>query len=302
MDVRSLLRQSHLSVITRHADYELARIQDVIEHKVPVDGRGDLEVALGELLKGAAVIAPAPKTLDLIGHSTPGQSLLMLGDWVLDAAKPTVTAFFRELADQEVLTRLGVYAIRLLGCQTADTSHGRATICTLSEILGLEVHGTRSLIYSAHYTAAGFRPDCEHVLVCASDLRPARRELTMREIGQRYPRSLDIDALPAAPLLVRDQPWPRRIASTAVAHDILRLVRRDAGAQMPGLLAAPSCEIALPASHPNWYHLAQVLLDGEFVRVYPEGEQQPGVVYPVEDPHALRRLVDDLPVMLAFIA
>jgi len=301
MDVCALLNQSHLSVITRHADYELARIQDVIEHKVLVDGRADLEVMFGYLLANVTS-EPVPKTLDLIGHSTPGQSLLMIGDWVIDAAKPTVTAFFRELADQEVLTRLGVYAIRLLGCQTADTSHARATICTLSEILGVEVHGTRSLIYSAHYNAAGFRVDCEHVMACASDLRPARRELTMREIGERYPRSLDIDALPCAPLLVREQPWPRRVANAAVAHDILRLVRRDAGAQMPGLLAAPSCEIALPAAQPNAYHVAQVLLDGEFVRVYPEGEHQPGVVFPVEDPHALRRLVDELPMLLAYIA
>src|SRR5262245_63720666 len=106
MDVRSLLSQSHLSVITRHADYELARIQDIIEHKVLVDGRADLEEVFGHLL-AAVADEPTPKTLDLIGHSTPGQSLLMLGDWVLDAAKPTVTAFFRELADQEVLTRLG---------------------------------------------------------------------------------------------------------------------------------------------------------------------------------------------------
>jgi hypothetical protein len=301
MDVRPFLTQSRLSVVTRYADYELARIQNLIEHKALVEGRGDLEELLSRLLNEVRS-DPIPKTLDLIGHSTPGQQLLMLGDWVIDAAKPTVTAFFRGLADQEVLPRLGVYAVRLLGCQTADTSHGRATICMLSDILGLEVHGTRSLIYSAHYSPRGFRPECEHSLVCASDLRPQRREAELHDIGERYPRSLDIDALPAAPLIVRHQPWPRRIASTAVAHDILRLVRRNAGAQMPGLLAAPSCEIALPAARPNWYHLAQVLFDGEFVRVYPDGERQPGVVYPVEDPHALRRLVDEIPVAVALIA
>jgi hypothetical protein len=301
MDVRPFLAQSRLSVISRHADYELARIQNMIEYKVLVEGRGDLEELLSCLL-AEMTSDPIPKTLDLIGHSTPGQQLLMLGDWVIDAAKPTVTAFFRGLADQEVLPRLGVYAIRLLGCQTADTSHGRATICMLSDILGLEVHGTRALIYSAHYSPRGFRAECEHSLVCASDLRPQRRETELYDVAERYPRSLDIDALPAAPLIMRNQPWPRRIASTAVAHDILRLVRRNAGAQMPGLLAAPSCEIALPAARPNWYHLAQVLLDGEFVRVYPDGDRQPGVVYPVEDPHALRRLVDELPVAVALIA
>jgi hypothetical protein len=65
---------------------------------------------------------------------------------------------------------------------------------------------------------------------------------------------------------------------------------------MPGLLVQPSCELALPSSKPDWYHLVQVLLDGELVRVYPDGTDRPGVVYPVDDPRALRALVAHLPV------
>ena len=67
---------------------------------------------------------------------------------------------------------------------------------------------------------------------------------------------------------------------------------------MPGLLTAPSCEIALPSSKPNWYHLVQVILDGEFVRVYPDGDHNPGVVFPVDDARALRALIDELPAGL----
>jgi len=295
MDLAPLLSRPHLSLITRHADYELSRIQDLILHTVLVDGRGELEEVLGRLLVREEEAIRHPKTLDLIGHSAPGQSLLILGDWVIDANRSSVTAFFRELADNNVLPRLGVSSIRLLGCHTADSGHGRETICALSDILGLEVFGTNHLIYSAHYDENGFRDDCKHALVCASDLR---RELEPRSrtVGEPYQRVLDIDSLPASPLSRQDSRWPRRIADGIVAQSIVRLIRRSAGAHMPGLLASPNCEIALPSSKPNWYYLAQILLDGEFVRVYPDGARAPGVVFPVEDPFALRNLVENLPL------
>src|SRR5262249_32524319 len=158
-------------VMTRSTDAELLRVAAQLERKVLVDGRGDLETLFGVLLALGA--PPTPKTLDLIGHSTPGKSLLAIGDFVIDAAKPTVTAFFRELAEQNVLPRLGIHAVRLLGCVTADTGHARWTICTLSDILGLEVFGTKDLVFSAHYGAQGFHPELRSMLVCASDLRGA---------------------------------------------------------------------------------------------------------------------------------
>jgi hypothetical protein len=293
MNLSPLLSRPHLSFITRHADDELSRIQDVIEHKVLVDGRGELEEALGQLMlcKGRH----AAKTLDLIGHSTPEQSLLLLGDLVIDASSAIVTAFFRELADNDVLGRLNIHGVRLLGCQTADTGHGRATLCALADILGVEVYGTSHLIYAAHYDDAGFSERSRHTLVCSSDLRRENVQARGKVEGVPYPRVLDVDALPSAPLIVREHPWPRRVASMDAAREFLRLVRRHEGAQMPGLLASPSCEIALPASRPSWYHLAQVLLDGEFVRVYPDGNRKAGVVFPVDDPHALRALVAELP-------
>ncbi|MEJ7596727.1 MAG: hypothetical protein WKG01_02355 [Kofleriaceae bacterium] len=301
MDLTPLLAQPHLTVVTRHADDELTRIQDVIEHKVLVEGRGDLEAVLGQLLAGTTMTSK-PKTLDLVGHSAPGSSLLKLGDWVIDASRVAVTAFFRELNDNNVLPRLGIYAVRLLGCHTAETPQGRSTICALSNILGVEVFGTRHLIYSAHYDARGFRDDCNHALVCSSDLRHDIELAIEPATGIPYPRIFDIDALPASPLVTTDPAWPRRVAGSAAAKDILRLIRRSHGAQMPGLLAAPSCEIALPSVKPDWYHVAQVLLDGEFVRVYPDGDRCPGVVFPVDDPQALRSLVAALPTVTPPVA
>jgi hypothetical protein len=112
------------------------------------------------------------------------------------------------------------------------------------------------------------------------------------------PRTLDVDALPSSPLGGR-RPWPQRIASSEAARRILRLVRYTAGAEMPGLVAPPSCEIALPSDKRNWYRLAQILLDGELFRVYPDGDRSPGIVYPIADPHALRAILEELPIARA---
>lgn len=293
MKLSALLAQPHLSVITRQADPELARIQELIEHGVMVDGRGDLEELFGQLLRLGT--PPVPKTLDLIGHSTPDKALLSLGSWVIDAARPAVTSFFRELADLEVLPRLGIREVRLLACQTAETAEGSATLCRLSDILGVEVLGTRQLIYSGHYDARGYKDELAHLLVSSRDLRSEGYETGAQVQAAPYARMLDVDALPASPLSGHAPAWPRRLATPEVAREILRLVRRGAGAEMPGLLAQPGCEVALPSGKRGWYHLVQVLLDGEVVRVYPDGAHRPGVVFPVSEPHALRALLVGMP-------
>ncbi|MEO7731227.1 MAG: hypothetical protein ABIY55_09665, partial [Kofleriaceae bacterium] len=79
------------------------------------------------------------------------------------------------------------------------------------------------------------------------------------------------------------------------ARELLRLVRRDAGAAMPGLASPPRCELALPAREPGAYHLAHVLLDGAFLRFHPDGVDQAGVVYPIDDAAALLRLIAAAP-------
>jgi hypothetical protein len=293
MKYSALLAQPHLSVITSDDDVELARIRELIEFRAVVGERGDLEELFGDLLGADA--PPTLKTLDLIGHSTPDQSLLALGAWVIDAASSTVRAFFRELAELDVLPRLGIRAVRLLGCHTAETAAGRDTICKLSEILGVEVLGTSQMLSSAHYDARGLRDEAQHALASSYDLRAEPAAAIGSIQASRYPRLLDVDALPASPLSAHPPPWPRRIATPAIARDILRLVRRAAGAEMPGLVAPPSCEIALPSSKPGWYHAVQILFDGELIRVHPDGTHRPGIVYPVEDSRALRALLEQLP-------
>jgi hypothetical protein len=288
--LRTLLNQPHICVITRQPDVEMRQIQDTIEHKALVEGRADLEALFSGLL--ATKHDNTPKTLDLIGHST-GKGFLKLGDWVIDAERPGVTAYFRELADNDVLPRLGINAVRLLGCHTAGNAKTRATIRTLTQILQTPVYGTTNILFRWHYDANGFIEQREYMLACVDDFRDGPPSITEPSLACD-PRLLDLDALPMAPLDSEPTLWPLRLATHDDTRSILRLIRRAEGAAMPGLLASPSAEIAMPSARPDLYHRIQVVLDATFVRVYPDGENRPGIVYPVRESHALAALIESL--------
>jgi hypothetical protein len=293
MSLSTLLTHPRLTVMTGSADHELGRIRDIVDPKVLVDGRADLEVLFGKLL-AAVGESPVPKTLDLVGHSVAGTSVLQLGDWIIDIARSGVSAFFRELADHDVLPRLGVHAVRVLGCRTAESAQARRTICGLSEILGLEVYGTTGLLFANHYNVHGFDEAWRFLLVGASDLRRtvAGPSATIIEGSAR---ALDLDSLPIV-TIEPQQAWPTRVSDAYTTRAVLRLIRRNDGAPMPGLLAMPRCELAIPSTTPNAFHRVQLVLDGDFVRVYPDGANKTGVLYPVTDPHLMRILVDKLPL------
>lgn len=282
-----LLDLPHLSLISRSDDSELRRIETTVVSSRLIAGRAELEEMLCELLAHGR--CGAPKTLDLIGHSTVGTSLLSVGDWVLDATNATVTAFFRELADHAVLDRLGIHSLRLLGCSTAASAHGIWTICALADILGVEVHGTTGPVLASHYDAHGFEHASRHLLISATELR--RRETVARPHAHAVARGyvLDIDMLPPAPL-DGHRPWPVHVVSAEQARELLSLVRRHEGAVLPNLVESPCCELALPSPIALHYHRIEVLLDGEVIRVHTPGAPH-GITYPVADADAFRQLV-----------
>jgi len=289
---RALLARPHLTVVSGEPDFDLRQIARIIAGSEIVDGRGQLEDLLGRLdaeIERAAAVTP--KTLDLIGHTRSRSSLVTLGDWMIDASNPATVTVFRGLADREVLPRLGVHALRLLGCSSAGTAQGRATICTLADLLGIEVYGSRELMSAGHYDAGGFRDCWSFLLVSASELRRAASGGGMVPAKHRYPRVLDLDALPAITLGARPAGCPRRIASAQAAHQILQLVRRLEGASMPGPAATPTCELALPSAMPDAYHIAHVLFDGAFLQFYPDGMAASGIGFPTEDAGALCRII-----------
>ncbi|HUJ58725.1 MAG TPA: hypothetical protein VLX92_09540 [Kofleriaceae bacterium] len=281
-------------MISSGADSDLELVRDTVAHKAVVGGRCDLESLFCDLL-AAARPEERPKTLDLIGHAAPGYSLLTLGSWVVDATNKVVSSYFRELAENKVLPRLGIHAVRLLGSLTADSMLGQATICALSDILDVEVYGTRNLLHAEHFIENGFDDRQDHLLANSSDLRREPPSSQPLLLGRRVMRALDLDALPATTLAaMRATAWPRRFASRLQAGMMLGMVRRDAGWAMPGLLAAPSCEVAIPADAPGRYHVVQVMLEGTFLRVERDASSQ-GDCYKVSDPRALLELVETLP-------
>ena len=188
---REMLSGAQLSIIS--AEPDLDGVAHTIVPSVRAGSGAELAVALRRLADCCDGVPVLARTLDLFGHSTARDGLLRLGDWVIDADKPDVAAWFRALADAELLPRLGIRALRLLACRTSATERGRATICTLAEILGLEVYGTPHLLYDAHHNAHGFRVEWEFLLVGSRELA---RSVFAASRGAS-PRTLDIDALRA---------------------------------------------------------------------------------------------------------
>lgn len=282
-----------ISLIGSHRDAELRLIHDTLARPFVVGDRSDVEALCGALVRELGEHTPEPATLDLIGHSLPGSSLLQLGTWVIDGASGVVTAFFRELADNDILARLGIEAIRLLGCNTAVTGPGRATLGALAEVTGVEVYGTRGLVLASQYGAQGFTDDWSFLLVGSRDLGDAPAP-AQPPPGTTTTRTLDIDALPASTLGEHAESWPQLVATRDAATAVLRLVDRHHGATMPGLLSQPVCELLLPSSDASRWHRVQVMLDHRFVRVYADGPSAPGVLYPVVDAHALQALCQSL--------
>jgi hypothetical protein len=292
MDPRALLAGPHVSVVSAEPDAVLHGIAGAIGRVATVDGPAALDAALSHLAREAARASDAAaRTLDLIGHTRTAASLLSLGNWVIDAADPATVAVFRGLAERAVLARLGIRAVRLLGCHSAGTERGRDTICRLAELLGVEVAGMRELLHVGRFGPGGFGDEWSFLLVRASELR-APPAAPPRAPG---PRVLELAALPAIALAAHAAPCPRRIASEDAAHRILALVRRAAGACMPGAPAPPSVELALPLPRAAAYHLAHVVLDGSFLRLYPDGMARAGVLFPVDDREVLHRIIAGLP-------
>jgi hypothetical protein len=122
-----------------------------------------------------------PVTLDLVGHATRGHRLLRLGATPIDMLDRPVARFFRTLAADAVLPRLGVVAVRLLGCETAVTESGRRTMRMLARTLGLPVYGTTKPLLKSHSGAEGLRFEFTGLLVEASDLR-SLKPTTSQEI------------------------------------------------------------------------------------------------------------------------
>jgi hypothetical protein len=237
-----------------HTALFASRVDPAASELVLFDDREHFATQLTEL---ARTLPLRERTLDLVGY-TGTDKLLVFHGRAMDSRIGRVRAYFRGLADQELLPRLGVTEVRLVGCTTAVGDPARRTLALLSEILGLEVSGTTELVAARDLGPAGFVPPAP------SPWPPGRL--------------LDLDTLASAPVA------GAREVSLTQARALLALVRRDAGLELPGLLALPHAQLALPATDGAFHHL-ELVLDHEYVRAGT-------TVWPVDDPRALRTLLD----------
>ena len=279
--------RTHLRIVAGGVDPERSRLQAAMPDAISVASRSELEALLGRMLEatseGGASGGAAERTLDLIGYAT-ADKLLAFGDWTIDAHDRSVVAFFRELAEHEVLPRLGIVAMRLLGSLTGATSRGMASLRTLAQLLGIGVYGTTELVYASHFNRGRFTGS-----LVASDADPTSTPPLPPPLGAR--RDLVIDALPAGPLVPG---VPIAVAANDHVRALVDVIACAAGTVMPGLLARPYCELALPSRQFGAFHRLEILLAGDYVRAYPGGPGEPGVVFPVRDRHAALEIVDEL--------
>jgi hypothetical protein len=286
---RELLVRPRISVVSAESDSELERVARRIAPSVRVGSRAQLCRVLEQLVAASDGGTTGPKSLDLIGHSTRSTSQLRLGDWVIDAARADVTTTFHELAKRRIWSRLGIRAIRLLGCRTASTPQGRLTIRELAAVAAVEVYGTVHLLHGGHYDTEGFCPAWDFLLVGSRDL--ARDGASTVAEGTVVSRN-ELFAVGAPAEAGRS----RRVVTASAARAILRLVRHDAGAMMPGA-PPPVYELVMPSPGVDNCRIAHVLWDGAFVTFCREPAATAGLVYPVDDAAALRWIVETLPVL-----
>jgi len=133
--------------------------------------------ALEAMLDRLPPVPGGGATLDLVAHTT-GPKLLRLGATVLDPETPRVAATFARLGREGVLPRLGIAALRLLGCRSGR-QRGAEAVVAFADLLGVRVYGTTANLRSRHYDSEGLDPAAEVLL--ASDLL-LRRQVSSRSL------------------------------------------------------------------------------------------------------------------------
>jgi hypothetical protein len=289
------LRDPHLNVSASPADGELARALEIVGNEEPVEGLDGLRRVLDELGACRGRRVRGGRTLDLIAHSDPAR-LLRLGQSLIDPDDEGVRTFFERMAADQVLSRLYISELRLLGCETAMSSEGQAAIRTLTEILGIRVVGTTKLVYAAYFGEKGLKERYEPMLCDATSL-PDLDEERARWPDDPPPAPappFQPDAIETTPVdRLPSVAWPRVGESAdsrphseraADVRPLVDLVDGDDGRVMPRMLVRPRCEVLL-GSGDDGVRRVEILFDHELVRVRRAGGGR--AVYRVRSPDEL---------------
>ncbi|HEY0987881.1 MAG TPA: hypothetical protein VGD80_12545 [Kofleriaceae bacterium] len=222
-----------------------------------------------------------PETLrvDLIAHSRARR--LHLGDWTVDDNAPT-----EELRQNLAQALNGVaLEIRLLGCNTGIMPDGRNAMRAIARSFGARVWGTMVPVSANDFADNEFKST--GILVDqdgAPHFPPSPIQGTVgwfTTIAKLPSGSTHAVLLGALSAESEDQlcddwnrthpslRWPIHACSGAALRALVQAHAEPAIARIAGLLALPELEIAAPMTGGGFERLT-VLLDGEFVRVYPQ--------------------------------
>jgi hypothetical protein len=273
------------------ADSALTRTLDGIKVKylvagvfqtVSTSGNGDSEIDGVLKIVNRTGVSERPCTLDLIAHARGGE--LHLCQWLISETEGESTSLKRKVR------RGTIGAVRLLGCLTAATVKGRAAMCHLKKVLGVQVFGTTSLIGARDFDESGFKRD-NYLIECDRlqtgnaisaeiagtwfadlDLAPNVGLLDEQLRAETYDEALaDVLKLPAP------SRWDVKPAAPQLGALATLLADRDSGLRIaPGLLLLPDAEALFPAPSENGisrFFRVTFLLGGQLLRVYPVGRR-----------------------------
>lgn len=314
-----------LSVSSSNLDGVLEGVKTEIGETFDVSGPGpDIAARLG-VHRGQP-----PNTLDLVSHSAGVKFLLLLGD-----GNPNQESFLIENPPQNSwrqtllerpmrneVERLGIKELRLLGCLTAFSPEGRATMKDLKEQLRLdEVFGTNNYLTADDFEPGGFKTSSAPKLLSCTEIADPQfiAPLQPPDPPPDSPDVLGLD-LGKVPAMTPDElkrlrPSPGWVPRSQLlefgARETENMYRAMGdkglrkGVSLSGLLSVPAREYWIEVQgDPGRNRLLQVLFDWHMVRVFspelmvsrsksadPNNLLNHSAVYRVEDPKGLKQFM-----------
>lgn len=288
-----------LNVISQDSDHEIRELYDLLKAGKRAEAESSvLSIVSNDQLDALDVdltVDAGARAVDLIGHSierrrTEPGIYLQIGKWTITYSN--VAGFCQ--AARPVLENKGITKLRLLGCMTAATSGGWATIQELARQLNVVVYGTSRDIWAADYTSQGFMSyDALHASTARGKAELPAQNSPGYLVEARVDETLIRDHLRRETLGPGALGPAEEIIPADLAGSIWDQIDPTMSWSLPGLLTQPSRELLLPAGGGEYYRV-QILPRCRAVRVFPlppSPYEQHGLVYPVRVPQEMDLLL-----------